>query len=231
MKYILSILSFTLTVLGILSQRSNDSFWGWIIIGVGFVVMIFTLYMNYKEVKLEKWQGLQKKEIKKIAYSEIHDALGNLMFPWVLAYENISYSHNCEIDFYYKKEYKVLLSSIFKDNCKDLFFKDYPKYPDLYPPQSWGNLLEHNANSFSSRIDNICAKYSMYIDANILIEINSMRKLIFYHWICDLHTLISANSHSQLNFEFLVNGFSKGEDFTDFINHVELLNSMLINEK
>lgn len=96
------------------------------------------------------WQEQQKKRILKIAYSEIDEALDNLLGPFGLIYENSCFNkdfvHNdsCDIEKFYQDHefrFKRLTGKSFINYLDSVDLKSSPKYPDVYPKATWSELF------------------------------------------------------------------------------------------
>lgn len=227
MNNLLSTLSFFLTVLGIMSKDVYQPYIMRTIIGVAFIVMVVSIIKNIKDAKNEKWQEQQKNKIRTIANAEIYNALGELMHPFDMAYDNINYLCNNKLENTNRDDLSRLLNPDFICKCKLLNLREHPENPSFFPSLIWTDFFERNAKRFDVSVDRILAKYSMYVDADVIIKINSIKSQIFYMWILDFRILVDANSHlEQFNFDFLIRCVDARE-FSDFILNIKSLKEMV----
>lgn len=168
---------------------------GWLSLVLGFVACVVSaVQTGISERKLE-WQERQKQTVRIIAEGELHESLLHLLFPFeVLCYE-------IKDDFKdvppyaggFYGDHDIRLKWLTNPNVMYRFeHYDLNRRPARYfDDGTWGYLFHSATTKSLADIERTLEKYSMYLDADVMIDIKRLEK----HEFTELRLVLNMQAH------------------------------------
>ncbi len=205
---------------------------GWLIIITGMTTCSIAFYKDFEKKQQLNWQEQQKHKVMKIAYSELDETFNNLLGTFGLVYENScfdeNYTHNdsCNIEKFYKDDeyrFKQLTSRYFINFLDSIDLNSSPRYSDVYPEATWGELFFENAVRNKAKLNEIWLKYNLYFTTETILKLNAILNDDFFKMrLIYLDTLIKANDHKSKYYASwaFVKGPDNGEQYFGYIKKI-----------
>ena len=158
---------------GIIGDTHNDA-QGVTLLGWGAIAIAF-LSCGWMVYELA-WQERQKAEIRRVAHRQTVEAVKHLLAPFYVALHEISKkdSRSGLIDLARMDDERYLLEALSRPEIRaELATVNLHLSPDVYPPSIWWQYFAEHASSGSRLLNDVAAKYSMYLASETLVALEA----------------------------------------------------------
>jgi hypothetical protein len=240
-QYFSAVLAFVAVLAGITGHSWDDASlgptrFGWATIAAAAASMVVSVVAAYRDRKKLDWQDSQLATIRGIAEGDLREALDHVLFPfgelWRTATGALPFRGNAhtrpglEFDderFYRDADYLVakLREPAFREAWSDYDIRRvYPSLPD----STWSQFLSASSARADNMFESTIAKYSAYLEADVLLQVHALQSDDFFHMNLKLLlTLVEANKHMaqySLDMAFIPRD---ALSFLRFVEKVEVL--------
>jgi len=192
-------------------------------------------YGIFQDNKGEKKSSEIDSRLINEAYSELNETVKNILWPFEILYGNTCFDHNyqpntvCDTE-RFATDFNFAITELesirFISQLDSIDFRNYPKYPDVYPKALWWDIFSENAIRNQSKINELWNKYKEYYTNDTKLKINSLLNDDFFKLrLINLKTLIEANDyvdHYYISYA-LIKGPDEGKTYKDFLKKLKEL--------
>ena len=229
------VITFISLIIGIFGNTWNNqkrglrklTFTGWLTIFVGLSFCIIGILKNFQNQAEINWQENKKEKLKIIAYEELTVTIDNLLIPFTEMYVEAPLRFDVEIDCqkFYDDEnfrYSELLSKKFISIIDTSYHKGNPETATSY----WNKHFSVNAKRNQIKLNEIILKYSLYIDLETILQIDSLINSPFFTNMTGLEDRGIPVSFDQLK------SYGKNDNFIDrYYEYIKLLRTIKLYAK
>ena len=209
-KYVSAALAFAAALVGVLGETHDKAHpglagitalgWGAILVALlSFVVILVETRRDHAKIN---WQERQKTKVRRIANRQVSEAVAHLLWPFHMFLTEI-WKQAADLDFDLDKMDKsstYVLGLLSKPAVRAEFDHiDLRARPKNGLPLLWWEYLAKHATEARELLNQAAAKYSGYLDADILVAIEDIRadELVYFR-LPGLGELESSPANTQI---------------------------------